>query len=84
MKDSSLDCLVCDLLEWLASRERTYEQVMNAWRTSCPQLPVWEEANDRGFVTEEGLDKSRIISLTSAEFAFLKLNRSSKGRVAQC
>ena len=23
---------------------------MDAWRTSCPKLPVWEEANDRGYV----------------------------------
>jgi D-3-phosphoglycerate dehydrogenase len=75
MKDSSLDCLVCDLLEWIASRQRTYEEVMDAWRTSCPQLPVWEEANDRGLVTEGELDESRIVSLTSAGFAFLKLNR---------
>jgi D-3-phosphoglycerate dehydrogenase len=23
---------------------------MDAWRTSCPRLPVWEEAHARGFV----------------------------------
>jgi D-3-phosphoglycerate dehydrogenase len=23
---------------------------MEAWRTSCPKLPIWEEANDRGYV----------------------------------
>jgi hypothetical protein len=36
MVDSALENLVLDLLEWLARRERTYEDVMNAWRTSCP------------------------------------------------
>ena len=29
---------------------RPYADVLDAWRTSCPRLPVWEEANDRGFV----------------------------------
>jgi D-3-phosphoglycerate dehydrogenase len=24
--------------------------VIDAWRTSCPRLPVWEEANDRGLL----------------------------------
>jgi hypothetical protein len=23
---------------------------MDAWRTSCPRLPVWEDAKDRGLV----------------------------------
>ena len=60
MVDSALENLVLDLLEWLARRERTYEDVMNAWRTSCPKLPVWEEASDRGLLTTLcGLDDTR-------------------------
>jgi hypothetical protein len=46
-----VDDLVLDLLEWLAVHPRHYAEVMEAWRTSCPRLPVWEEANARGFVT---------------------------------
>jgi D-3-phosphoglycerate dehydrogenase / 2-oxoglutarate reductase len=42
--------LVLDLLEWLGSGPRPYAEVLDAWRTSCPRLPVWEEATDRGFV----------------------------------
>ena len=42
--------LILDLLEWLGSGPRPYSEVLDAWRTSCPRLPVWEEANDRGFV----------------------------------
>jgi hypothetical protein len=41
--------LVDDLLEWIAS-SRPYAEVMDAWRTSCPRLPVWEEANRLGLV----------------------------------
>ena len=39
-----------DLLEWIGSDPRAYSEVMEAWRTSCPRLPVWEEANARGFI----------------------------------
>ena len=56
MADTVVEALILDLLDWVAERDRTYEEVMNAWRTSCPRLPVWEDANDRGFVrTEQGM-----------------------------
>jgi hypothetical protein len=45
-----VEALVLDLLDWLAPHPRPYAEVMEAWRTSCPRLPVWEEANVRGFV----------------------------------
>jgi hypothetical protein len=46
-----IDALVLDLLEWIGPQARPYAEVMAAWRTSCPRLPVWEEANARGFLT---------------------------------
>lgn len=48
-----VDALVLDLLEWLGPEPRPYAEVMEAWRTSCPRLPVWEEANARGFLAHE-------------------------------
>jgi len=48
--DDTVDNLVLDLLEWLEPGPRPYAEVLDAWRTSCPRLPVWEEANDRGYV----------------------------------
>jgi len=42
--------LILDLLEWIGRRPRPYAEVLEAWRTSCPRLPVWEEANERGFI----------------------------------
>jgi hypothetical protein len=36
--------LTLQMLEWLASRERTYLETMDAWRTSCPRLSIWEDA----------------------------------------
>lgn len=45
-----VDALILDLLEWIGPGPRPYPEVMEAWRTSCPRLPVWEEANRRGFI----------------------------------
>jgi hypothetical protein len=39
VRDSTLE-----LLTWLAVRPRTYRETMEAWRTSCPRLSVWEDA----------------------------------------
>jgi hypothetical protein len=45
-----VDALILDLLEWIGRERRPYREVMDAWRTSCPRLPVWEEANERGYL----------------------------------
>jgi len=70
--DDTLQNLVVDLLEWVASRERTYQETMDAWRTSCPRLPVWEEANDWGLVEATLADGHSRVRLTPAGLALLK------------
>ena len=50
---ASLDPLVLDLVEWVARVPRAYADVIDAWRTSCPRLTVWEEACERGLVTRQ-------------------------------
>jgi hypothetical protein len=45
-----LDPLVLDFVEWVAKTPRPYADVLDAWRTSCPRLTVWEDAVDRGYV----------------------------------
>jgi hypothetical protein len=42
--------LVVELLYWVARRPRSYRETMDAWRTSCPRLPVWEDALDSGLL----------------------------------
>ena len=49
----SLDALISDLVAWVATEPRPYSEVMDAWRTSCPRLTVWEDAVERGFVVTE-------------------------------
>ena len=46
-----LDPLVLDLVEWVAREPRAYGDVIDAWRSSCPRLTVWEEACERGLLT---------------------------------
>ena len=71
-----VDALLLDLLEWIGPQPRPYSEVIDAWRTSCPRLPVWEEANDRGFVErrhQEGL--GALISVTPSGSAYLAQHR---------
>jgi hypothetical protein len=78
MADSIVDALIFDLLDWLATRDRTYQEVIDAWRTSCPRLPVWEDANDRGFVAQEIFNGREIVRITPAGSAFLRQRKTSQ------
>jgi len=73
---NTVDTLILDLLEWVSQRERSYADVMDAWRTSCPRLPVWEDANDRGFVTTGNLDGRLMVVATATGRAFLDQHRA--------
>jgi D-3-phosphoglycerate dehydrogenase / 2-oxoglutarate reductase len=75
MSDPVVENLILDLLEWLAVRDRSYEEVMEAWRTSCPRLSVWEEANDRGLVIRANDGGRCVVKLTSAGFALVQRAR---------
>ena len=66
----SVDSLLRDFLCWLGPAGRPYAEVMDAWRTSCPRLPVWEEANDRGFVTRARTGRKTMVQVTAAGSAF--------------
>jgi len=75
VNDPVVENLILDLLEWLAVRDRSYEEVMEAWRTSCPKLPVWEEANDRGLVSSVEANENRVIRPTSAGYKLMQKRR---------
>ena len=72
----TIDSLILDLLEWIGQRSRPYPEVMDAWRTSCPRLPVWEEANGQGFIEhrhEPG--RGTYISMSELGAEHLRKNR---------
>jgi hypothetical protein len=69
---NDLDPLILDLLEWIAREPRSYADVIEAWRTSCPRLTVWEDAVDRGFAAREhSQGRDVLIRLTAAGRDFL-------------
>ena len=78
MSDSVLEALILDLLAWIASKERAYEQVMDAWRTSCPRLPVWEDANDRGLVATVHVNGRCVVRITALGRELLEARKLSK------
>lgn len=63
--------LVLDLLEWLAAGPRGYSEVMDAWRTSCPRLTIWEDALDARLVCRQ---EARV-TVTDIGEAFLRSRR---------
>jgi hypothetical protein len=72
MHDDSVDALILDLLEWIGPKPRPYAEVMEAWRTSCPKLPVWEEANARGYIARSHeAGRAAIVSVTPSGREFL-------------
>ncbi len=71
-----VEALVLDLLEWIGPNPCSYAEVLEAWRTSCPRLPVWEEADDRGFITrhhEPG--RGAFVSVSPAGAEYLRKHR---------
>ena len=67
--------LVLDLVEWVARGPRPYGEVLEAWRTSCPRLAVWEEAVDRGLVAREPFDgRQALVHVTPIGMSFLREN----------
>lgn len=70
------EALLLDLLEWLAVKPRRYDEVMVGWRTSCPRLPVWEDAVDLGLVERRaGENGEKLVQLTPAGEARLRARR---------
>ena len=67
----TVENLILDLVEWVGWKERTYHETMDAWRTSCPRLTIWEDATERGLVERFSLDGRLLVRATSAGLAFL-------------
>jgi hypothetical protein len=78
MTDTIVEALILDLLDWLEVRNRSYEEALEAWRTSCPRLPVWEEANDRGLIMRNDVNGISIVKVTPSGLAHLEQRRISK------
>jgi hypothetical protein len=49
--------LTMQLLAWIAARPRSYQDTMEAWRTTCPRLTIWEDAVGDGLVFVESAEE---------------------------
>ena len=68
----TVDALIFDLLDYVACKERRYAELIEAWQTSCPKLPVWEEATDRGLIACVRANGQAIVRITDAGAALLE------------
>jgi hypothetical protein len=62
--------IMIQFLTWIADRPRNYAQTMDAWRSSCPRLSVWEDAIIEGLIRIES-NANRSIRLTPQGVAVL-------------
>jgi hypothetical protein len=69
-----MDALTLQLINWISDRPRTYGEVMEAWTTTCPRMPVWEDAVKAGLVELEGGGRmrERKVALTQAGRSLLE------------
>jgi hypothetical protein len=78
-----VDALILDLLEWIGKGARPYTEVMEAWRTSCPRLPVWEEAHERGFIDHRHDSvNGKTVSVSALGFEHLRSARTDRASAA--
>ena len=67
--------LVLDLVEWVGKSPKSYEDVMDAWRTSCPRLQIWEDAVDNGLIVHQfQKPEGAIVRVTEKGLRFLEDN----------
>lgn len=80
---NDIEPLILDLVEWVAKQPRPYADVLDAWRTSCPRLPIWEEAVERSYVARMPVEGARgTVTVTAAGLAFLAAHGRRMARPA--
>ena len=67
----TLEPLIADFVAWIAAGEREYGEALEAWRTNCPRLTVWEEARERGLVATRREGRVLWLEATAAGRRFL-------------
>src|ERR1700731_5506480 len=77
MTTETTDALTLQFLAFVADGERTYGETMEAWRSTCPRMSIWEDAVRDGLVRIENggaMESSRIV-LTARGRARLGRNK---------
>jgi D-3-phosphoglycerate dehydrogenase len=66
-----------ELLEWISSRRRTYDEAIEAWRSNCPHLAVWDDAFSDGLLQVVRDGREPHVALTSLGRAATRAARAS-------
>ena len=67
--------LTVQFLTWVSEAPRTYGDAMDAWRTSCPRLSIWDDAVRDGLIRVEngrGSMRQSLVLLTDRGRVVLK------------
>jgi hypothetical protein len=51
---TSAELLMREFLDWVGDRPRTYDEAIEAWKSSCPRHPVLDDAFTDGLVEMRG------------------------------
>jgi hypothetical protein len=62
-----------ELLSWLSARPRSYREAIEAWRSNCPRLSVWDDACGDGLIAivRGGAQDDARVALTARGLALL-------------
>lgn len=74
-----MDTLTLQLVTWVSDRPRTYGEVMEVWTTTCPRMPIWEDAVSDGLVRVEGQGRmrERHVAVTARGRALLDIGKNA-------
>ena len=74
-RETGPSLIMIQFLQWVADRPRRREDVLDAWPSSCPRHPVWEDARADGLVRQcGGAQGESRVELTERGLAALKDN----------
>ena len=62
MSSATVTASMLEFLRWVDAAPRSYAETMDAWRTSCPRLSVWEDASIAGYVVlRQAVGETRVV-----------------------
>ncbi len=59
-----LSLLMLEFLTWVSRRSRSYDEAMEAWRSTCPRQTIWEDAIIEGLIQVRGEGERCEVALT--------------------
>ena len=75
------------LLSWIDERPRSYAETMEAWRSTCPRLSIWEYALGDDLVRLEngagGLSACRVVLTAQGRAIVMQASRANDTAFAE-